>query len=558
MLNLHALLGSIQAVRSSKGSSRRFHRATLDLQRTIGNRKVVQLLKERELLAEPRATEDIPETVAGFRFNQRIGSRPPGIQRRRVPDVGVLNDILTDMAATETDEGYDFEIVDAPNIAAHQAGLVRLIQRALNDLEPDRQMEVLLQAVRPLSFDEFLALPEREQLTRLSGAITSLVPELRLGDPREYNIGARTGTDDAENIRTLVTNTNIVFDDIASGSHDTSVGEIFGASNIRAAKRKYARARSWMNILHRRNKIVTDRSGYSGEVNLGGLTGFHEQISVESGAVDNPDNDEQKILMLHEAMHAGNADVDDHGYIDQPSFKELAEDVKLTNAAHFEVVPRRILTVSFAFEGETFVPAGTTGPTGTVAPALTDRQQAIRGASETFREAWTTGLNLYEFFVLVHNTPRKWTRMNLIRYGATAGNRFSHCLPFWSKVQKMTVHEKTTIDPTSDNPSIHPVSTIDIGLAEGVIRSLAAGMNSVPDDETAAEEYERLHATPAEIAAATTIEAERDLLIKLVIRAELGEVTGAEERDFRMVHTMARHNTYRSMLTRRSPADFAD
>lgn len=554
---------SIQTIRSSEASCSQISRAALDLQRTVGNQAVVQLFRERAALTGARLTSGAGEKSDRNRqvdVSHISSVTAPTIQRRRVPEAGDLDEILTDIEGTETPEGMDFEVVDAPNLAAHQAGLVRIIRRAANELTDDQKWEVILGAFRGMSLDEINALPEREKLTRLASAITEVVPDLELGDPGEYNIGARPKKDDVDNIRTLVANCNGIFDAIAAGTHDTSLGQVFGTSKIGAAKRKYRRARSWMNILHRRNRIVTDRSGYSEEVGLGGLTGFQQQISVAYGYIDSPDDTESIITMIHESMHAGNANVDDRGYIDQPSFQELDEAVKLNNAAHFEVVPRRIRVAEYAFlnddgTGMVFVPAGT-GAT----PALTDRQQAIRGATETFREAWTTGLNLYEFFVRVHNTPREWTRLNLsVEYGAARGVHFSDCLPFWSQVLKLTVHEKTTIDPTSSDPSVQPVSVIDIALLEGAIRKLAIGMKKVPKKEADALAFEWVHATPAEIAAATTVAAERDLLIKLVIKTKMIEVTGPLDRDFRMVNTMASNGaTYSDMLTRRAPADFPD
>ena len=212
---------------------------------------------------------------------------------------------------------------------------------------------------------------------------------------------------------------------------------------------------------------MTDRSGYSDEVSLGGLTGFEEQISIHADVWDNPTADESVVTMIHEAMHAGNETVDDKGYIGSPSFTELSAATKLTNAAHFEVVPRRILDAEFAFAGITFVPAGTGGT-----PALTPRQQAVRDASEMFREAWTLGLNLHMLYVNLVRSPREWRTFEIRRRlgGVGAGLKWADTLPFWSKVMKLTIHERTAIDPTSADPSRQPVTRIDVALSEGVVR----------------------------------------------------------------------------------------
>ena len=141
-----------------------------------------------------------------------------------------------------------------------------------------------------------------------------------------------------------------------------------------------------MNRLHRRGRIVTDRSGYSDEVSTdGGLTGFEEQISIHADVWDNPTADESVVTMIHEAMHAGNETVDDKGYIGSPSFTELSAATKLTNAAHFEVVPRRILDASSpsrASRSSRRAPAGRPrSPRGSKRSGTRRRCSARRGRS---------------------------------------------------------------------------------------------------------------------------------------------------------------------------------
>jgi hypothetical protein len=87
----------------------------------------------------------------------------------------------------------------------------------------------------------------------------------RFVDPRLIDVGVRPATADAANLTLLVQNANRVFDVIAGGSRDADLRDVFGAANVARAKRRYANARFWMNRLHRRRRIVTDRSGYSDE-----------------------------------------------------------------------------------------------------------------------------------------------------------------------------------------------------------------------------------------------------------------------------------------------------
>lgn len=263
--------------------------------------------------------------------------------------------------------------------------------------------------------------------------------------------------------------------------------------------------------------------------------------------------------MIHESMHAGNADVDDFGYIGQPSFIELPEATKLTNAAHFEVVPRRILGLAPTFAGQTFIPAGTSVG-GVTAPPLTYTEQAIRAASEELRKAWTVGLNLHSLWVRIHGQPDEWTTLDLGReYGAAPGLHWSECMPFWSKVQKMTVHEKGTIDPAGSAETA-PVSMVDISLSEGMVRLLARAMDQVPQTEADADAFVRSEASLLQLVdTALGVDSYRDVLLQLTLQHRVGEITGPPERDARVVRQMASVNgSFSLYLQARGPADFAD
>jgi DNA-binding protein YbaB len=432
------------------------------------------------------------------------------------------------------------------------------VKAAWDKLSADRQAAVRRLALNGLTTAQFNALPAAEKNTRWAEAIRAVWPAFELGDPLLIDTGPRPGTADAANLQRLVDNANRVFDDVATGAQTANLRQVFGAAQVATARRKYARARQRMNLLHRRRRIVTDRSGYNVEVGLGGLTNS-EQLSVSPDVIDKPDEKESVVTMIHEAMHAGNDDVDDKGYIDidPDTFKGLAADVKLTNAAHFEVVPRRILVADFAFTGQTFTPSGSSA----AAPALTPREQAIRGASELFREAWTLGLNLHMLYVGLLRTPAEWNTLELRRRfgGVAAGLKFSDTLPFWSKVMKLTIHARSSINPTAGRAATNPVTRVDVALSEGVVRKLSRCMSAVPSTEADATAFLDAKASAAERAAATTVTAERDLLIKLVLRERIGSITGSTDRDIRVVMRMGTvGGTWREILQRRAPSSFAD
>ncbi|MGH2893851.1 MAG: hypothetical protein ACRDPM_11400, partial [Solirubrobacteraceae bacterium] len=136
-------------------------------------------------------------------------------------------------------------------------------------------------------------------------------------------------------------------------------------------------------------------------------------------------------------------------------------------------------------------------------------------------------------------SPGDWNTTSLTAsFGAGAAPHFSDTLPFWSKVLGMTVHRRAHINPASADPSTQPVTEIDAGISEGVVRKLNQGMNAMPGSEAAATTLETALATAAERAAAATVAAETELLIRLVLR-RIGPITTGEARDVQVVQTLS-------------------
>ena len=169
-----------------------------------------------------------------------------------------------------------------------------------------------------------------------------------------------------------------------------------------------------------------------------------------------------------------------------------------------------------------------------------------------FREAWTLGLNLHMLYVTSCAVRASGARSrSAAGWAASAPGSSRRALPFWSKVMKLTIHERTAIDPTSADPSRQPVTGIDVALSEGVVRKLSIAMDAVPGTEAEATAFLNAKATAAERAAATTVATERDLLMRLVLRERVGSITGSVDRDFRMATRMGTvGGTFREILRR--------
>ena len=525
----------------------------MEVQRSAGNRAALALMRRGGVPAAPR--------------RKRV------LARRRVPSSAELERIVFDPAGA----GH----VDATDAAAHRAGLERLIEMSRLEMSAGERARVDTERQHGLNAAQWAALSASERDLREAEAIVKVRPDALLGDPLLINTGPRAGTQDAAHITQLVNGANAIFDRIATGAVDVHIKQVFGAANVATAKARYANARKRLNELHASGDIVTDRSRYNAEAFLGGLTNS-ARISLAPGVIDNPTSRESIVTCVHESMHAGNPGVvEDKGvYIDRrEEFVRSPEADKLDNAAHFEVVPRRMLAMGkngFAYPGVTFTPgvlappppppaapaapaappaAPAAPPAAPAGPVVSLKQQAIEAGEKFWKEAWTTALNLHDLFVRNFRTPADWTHDIAGEFGLAPGARFTDVLQFWSKVEGLTIHNRPGINPASADPSTQPVTQIDVALSEAVVRQLARGMFAMPDTEAAATALEAT-ATPAERAAATDVASERDLLIKLVAR-DIGTVTGTPARDVHVVNTLgATHLDFPHMLVVRGPAAF--
>ena len=473
-----------------------------------------------------------------------VQQNPGAVQRKPLHPISPLGEKRIQTRRIPPAAEVSAEISGASR-SAHRSGLAVLVERAMAQLSATRQAAVRTRARGTMSAALFNALPTWQQNQRLAAAIYDLDPtmlrRLRHGDPSLYMTGPRPATADTANINTLVGNANTQFAAVAAGTYDTWIDQVFGAANRNTAKGRYARARSRMNTLHgMSNRIVSDRSGYSREVGLGGLTNAN-RIMLSPRAIDNPGAHSSIAAMVHESMHAGNPGVvGDRGYISTATiFTRMSEPDKLANAAHYEVPIWRALNNAhpYAYHLQTFTPAGT-GAT----PPMTATQRGVRMATELFRKAWTAGLWLHGMYIDVHERPARWTPLLAPRYsGAHANARYRNTLPYWTKVAKMTTYRRIpTISHTSADASRRPITRIDVALSEGVVRKFNLGMRNMPRTQTAAQTFITANATPLQRTyAAGNANRIRNLLLRLVLRRHVGRITGGIVRDLAVVRRFA-------------------
>ena len=150
-------------------------------------------------------------------------------------------------------------------------------------------------------------------------------------------------------------------------------------------------------------------------------------------------------------------------------------------------------------------------------------------------------------------------------FGVASGTHFAQSLPFWSKVENMTIHHRPGIAATAGNPSSNPVTLIDVAQSESVIRKLSDGMEQTNDSNLTEADAVTLE-TKADATQQTKIAKsaadEAKVLVSLVRSEKLGEITGRVERDERAVDRLSKASLAASffddVLAPQSPSSFTD
>jgi len=471
------------------------------------------------------------------------------VRRRRVPDKAHIDAIMP---------------AAGPDYAVHLAGLLRLLRGAWNEFSNDQKKLVFTESTKfgiaTTSDDQLfgeLAVANRDQIVGFVQEVQKVDPTIILSDPTPIDTGPQPGTNDAANINTLVAGADSVFAKIAHGSQNKIISDVFGQHYVQQAKANFADGHRAMHRLQSANKIVTDRSGYSYEAGIGGGT-VRELMRLANDIVDAPTDIKNIALLVHESMHAGNPSVKDRGgYIDDPSFATYDEKRKIANAADYQVVAIRILDPNA--NHDPFIPAGATS-NGKKQPGKTKIQTAMGLASDDYRLAWTAAVNLHVLFVREFTQRAEWNTQNFSTgHGVSA--HLSASLPYWSKVENMTIHKRMSINPAGGAQSTAPVTEIDIAQSESVIHKLFQGF-----EHTSLPRFTETHALdlekniPKQTIDAMSAAEESKVLVSLIL-SEIGEITGPVERDVRVIERLSKAFPvpgYDDALKPKDPSTFAD
>ncbi|MBV7530809.1 hypothetical protein [Chitinophaga sp. sic0106] len=195
--------------------------------------------------------------------------------------------------------------------------------------------------------------------------------------------------------------------------------------------------------------VTTDYNLDDKEVGLGGYAFFPTQeIHLLTQVAQVTDPKKTKITVIHECAHLADATIDDQHYYSDHGFEAVPENEKITNAAHFEELPRRELSIS-NFPG-TLKPGVMSG-----GKAATREDNVRSAAGKHMRKAWDAAVDT---FTLVRG----------VRKEAMAGNdkpykKHESLLDTISKLEDLTIHEQAKKART--------VTDLDMTIAESIAHS---------------------------------------------------------------------------------------
>jgi hypothetical protein len=310
----------------------------------------------------------------------------------------------------------------------------------------------------------------------LDTVIARIIPSVGVFDEDEFNkvVNVADRTDVYENVLDASTKVRAaeagplkaaMLDAVGimekSEADEANLKLVFGEKSVARAKKVYKKAAHDLKQTTSRmeQRISTDYNLDDPEVGLGGWAShYSKHIHLKVGVVRDPGANESKLTLIHEATHMAREDVDDRGYYGSDGFEAMTEDHKVTNAAHFEEVPRRHLGAS-KYGAIEFVP----GQSATGA-SITFEQEVQREASEYLRMAWDKSVDVHQFL--------RDIRAEVVENGHshTLKHKKKRVMEI-SRLMNLTVHQQESGKET--------VTELDLVLSEGVAHAVSAAFSAV-------------------------------------------------------------------------------
>lgn len=275
---------------------------------------------------------------------------------------------------------------------------------------------------------------------------------------------------DKPKLKTVMGDAGTLIDDCVAD--DANLKSVFGSKQD-VAKGIYKKARKALDkaIAHMDAQITTDYNLDDPETGLGGWASFSDQkVHFESSVAKVTDEKSAKITIIHESSHLADSSVEDKGYYGTPGFESAREERKITNAAHYEEIPRRKLGKSNFKNSDGTFQDFKPGEGANHQPSPFDVRVRDK-AGDYLRKAWDKAVDVAGFI--------REVRKSELAHGTMLSTKRAQILEI-SKLEHLTVHEQAAATAS--------VNQVDVVLAEGVARAMSTildGVGSQPIPEIA-------------------------------------------------------------------------
>ena len=257
---------------------------------------------------------------------------------------------------------------------------------------------------------------------------------------------------DKPKLKTVIEDSAKLIDDCIAD--DANLQSVFGSKKA-VAKAVYQKAKAALKnaTLHIDSSVTTDYNLDDPETGLGGWAQFSTQkVHFQASVVKVTDEKAAKATIIHESSHLADESVDDKGYYARPGYDTASEDLKVTNAAHYEEIPRRKLgTSKFTNADGTFMDLK---PASSGAPPTFEKKVRTK-ADDFLRRAWDKAVDVAKFI-------RDVRIQSLAGNNSLFASRRTRILEI-SKLMHLTIHEQPAATAS--------VNQIDVVLAEGAARA---------------------------------------------------------------------------------------
>jgi hypothetical protein len=274
---------------------------------------------------------------------------------------------------------------------------------------------------------------------------------------------------------------------------DQDIEKVFGPdAAVNEIKATYRNVANRLNNFNKAN-FKTDYNDDDYELGCGGFTKHGKgeiHISLKMLKFEELKEDPYSlaVTLLHECCHEIDQTIIDHGYYDSPNFVKLTQEIKKTNAAHYEEVARRLIGKS-RYKNQIFTPAEPSPnrqdkkKSPKPSPNRQDKKKFLRKmrtANEGLRKMWTYSLNYH----------------NMLRNIASGRSQ----LPVPEQIEKVKIIKNGFLLPKTNVNGTPVITEFDLALMESTTNVLYRAQDAVNDLKSSPNWEELLKKSIGELA----------------------------------------------------------